>query len=95
MAQIIADPEGMMTAMTLEVGSWAPLSLDRCSAKGSDNSLGRRAVVTIERTDPSWPENKRDCNQTLLPFTPTVTSAVAGQGKLHTYRCNQRISAAA
>lgn len=22
MAQIIADPEGMMTAMTLEVGSW-------------------------------------------------------------------------
>lgn len=63
-----------MTAMTLKVGSWplyCKLGQMFLSCEGSDNDLGRRALVTIERTDPSRSEYKRDCNQTLLVFTPS------------------------
>lgn len=50
MAQIIADLEGHDDSHDLGGGVLAPLSLDRrfFPAKGSDNDLGRGAVVTIE-----------------------------------------------
>lgn len=50
MAQIIADLEGHDDSHDLEGGVLVPLSLDRTflSCEGSDNDLGRRAVVTIE-----------------------------------------------
>lgn len=90
-AQIIADLEGHDDSHDLEGGVLARPSLDNCSfsAKGwSDNDLGRRAMVTIERTDPSWSEDKRDCNQTLLVFTH-LTSIVVGQGEVHMYASNE------